>query len=216
MMHKDTAYLCIDASAAQPSVGILKAGRWLSLHSFRAQALESIFAGTQQCLQDAGLSLQAIRGFIHCEGPGSVLGVRLSAMAIQSWRALPHWHNTEVRTYQSLQLVKAILMQQSPAHAPFHIISEARKDAWNYLSSNAETIQVISQAALDQLTGKVYHYRQRTASHQTPATAVPFSLNRSLYADLFYRETITSLQDEPTQFAAVTKPYKKWSNTRHR
>lgn len=219
--YPDTIYLFIDASAVEPWVGILKSGQWLALHTSPHQALESIFKSADQCLKERGLALRDIQGFIHCEGPGSVLGIRLSAMAIRSWQALPLWHNATVKSYQSLHLIRAILGKQYQADRrttlqPFHVISEARKDTWNCLSHDDPTIRIINHDTLHHLEGPVHHYQQRKSWHQAPATALPFTLELKDCADYFYDPTLVTATEHPMIFEAQTTDYKKWDNTRHR
>ena len=215
-MNTNTTYLFIDASAVKPWVGILKSGQWLALHVLREQALESIFTGTNQCLNETGLSLKNIQGFIHCEGPGSVLGVRLSAMAINCWRAMPAWQNAEIKTYQSLHLIRVIILDQTKSKKSFHIISEARKNMWNCLSNQEPKIQFIEQNTLHQLEGTLHHYQQRKSWHQAPQSAHPFVLDLSNCAKYLYRQDIVTHKENPTIFEAHADTYKKWDHTRHR
>lgn len=219
--YPSTTFLLIDASAVEPWVGILQSGQWLALHAAPNPALESIFASTEQCLNEAGLTLQQIQEFIHCEGPGSVLGIRLSAMAIRSWRALPQWQDAIVKTYQSLHLIRAIINTQALSEGevptpPFHIISPARKGTWNCLSSNATTIQIIDHSSLLQLEGPVHHYQQRKSWHQAPNSVHPFTLDLSTCAHYFYQPEIVTRAEHPALFEAHANTYKKWGNTRHR
>lgn len=77
--------LFIDASAPQVQTGLWLGGRWLAHRSVQAAALEEIFRSVQSLLTEAKLPFSALGGFIHNEGPGSILGIRLGAMALRVW-----------------------------------------------------------------------------------------------------------------------------------
>ena len=80
--------LVLDASHPDVFVGLMQAGRWIAIEHDKAPALDSIFSLSERCLNAAELGISEVSGFIHCAGPGSMLGIRLSAMAIKTWRAL--------------------------------------------------------------------------------------------------------------------------------
>lgn len=215
-MDEQKHYLLIDASAINPVVGILHHREWLALKTIPTQALEGIFSGVENCLTDALLSLNKIEGFIHCEGPGSVLGIRLSAMAIQTWKALPEWKNAPVWGYQSLRLIRNAIRQQPASPEKFSVISEARQDTWNMLSSDSDEISTIPQEELLKHNDAFFHYQQRKSWHEAPKQAVPFELDLAPHASLFYQPDTLIARDTPQVFEAHATSYKRWSSTRHR
>ena len=76
--------LLIDAASARIQVGILGAGeppRWSSRQ-------EEAGIGIFECLDELGDEMDSVRSFAFCEGPGSILGIRTSAMALRIWNVL--------------------------------------------------------------------------------------------------------------------------------
>lgn len=77
--------LFVDASAPLVQVGVWQDGAWLAHLCVDAPALEAIFHTVRTVLAQADVPLAGIGGFIHNEGPGSILGIRLGAMALRVW-----------------------------------------------------------------------------------------------------------------------------------
>jgi tRNA threonylcarbamoyladenosine biosynthesis protein TsaB len=92
-------------------------------------------------LRQASLDLSAIRTVVFCDGPGSLLGVRLTAMALRTWMALPRAEPLRVLAYRSLELLAADLVDCGRPQ-PFAVITDARRGTWNLLrvtpAENAE------------------------------------------------------------------------------
>ena len=81
--------LVLDGSArAGVRVGVLSGGRWVGQGLSPDGALEGLFGCVEAALVDAKLSLGDIRSFALCVGPGSVLGIRIAALAVRAWSAL--------------------------------------------------------------------------------------------------------------------------------
>ena len=72
-----------------------------------------------------GVDIGAVRAFAFCEGPGSILGIRTSAMAIRMWGAM------EIRPmyrYQSLAVVAHVI-----GRPVVTVIADARRGLWHRL-----------------------------------------------------------------------------------
>ncbi len=111
--------LLIDAASARVQVGMWPAtgdARWLSSGQ---EAGLAIF----DCVEKLGVEIETLGGYVLCEGPGSILGIRTAAMAVRAWRVLaprPVW------VYRSLALVAQALGESGPA-----VIADARRDRWH-------------------------------------------------------------------------------------
>jgi tRNA threonylcarbamoyladenosine biosynthesis protein TsaB len=79
--------------------------------------------GIFSCAESLGVPLRDVRGFVFCEGPGSILGIRTAAMAIRTWCAL---EPRPVFAYRSLELVARTMPP-----GDFHVIADARRDSWH-------------------------------------------------------------------------------------
>ena len=85
MLTSNKASLVIDGSGSSVFAGLLDADKqWLTKIEHVGAPLEELFPVIQLALFESGLSLNDIGGYIYCEGPGSVLGLRLCAMAIET------------------------------------------------------------------------------------------------------------------------------------
>ena len=83
-------WLLLDASFPQCLCGVLKGdGQWIAVHKGQTGALKDLHNGIRLCLEQAGILLEDVSGFLYCEGPGSILGLRLAAMMLRTWRSIP-------------------------------------------------------------------------------------------------------------------------------
>ena len=81
--------LVLDGSArVGVRVGVLRDGRWSGEGVAAEVALEATFACAETALRHAGLTLADIRSFVVCVGPGSILGIRVAALAARAWATL--------------------------------------------------------------------------------------------------------------------------------
>lgn len=102
----------------------------------RDEAGVALFRLADELLRDAGLTIADLRTVVFCEGPGSLLGIRLAAIAVRTWLALPRpavVPPLRVLAYRSLVLVAADALMQGEA-LPFHVIADARRATWNVLT----------------------------------------------------------------------------------
>lgn len=119
LLRDHAPLLLIDAASCSVQVGVFAAdssSRWAKQE---AEAGVGIF----RCIEKLGINLADIRGFVFCEGPGSTLGIRISAMAIRTWQTLAP---RPAFAYGSLALL---------AHAigriDITVIADARRNSWH-------------------------------------------------------------------------------------
>lgn len=113
--------LLIDAASKRVQVGWISGAiadaRWQSSED---EAGVAVF----QCIEKLGVRLEDATAFVFCDGPGSILGIRTSAMAVRTWCML---QPRPVFAYSSLAVV---------AHArgrdDVGVIVDARRDAWHH------------------------------------------------------------------------------------
>lgn len=142
-----TAYpplLLIDASSTRVQVGVLGpsgAAHW-------ASAEEEAGTGVFRCLDQLGVDPDQPAAFAFCEGPGSLLGIRTTAMAIRTWLAL---RERPVFAYQSLAVIARAL-----AKPGLCVISDARRNAWHCISvDDIGGLQRLRRTPTDSLTGRL-------------------------------------------------------------
>jgi tRNA threonylcarbamoyladenosine biosynthesis protein TsaB len=112
--------LVIDAASARVQVGLLEAEGRSQWRAQEDEAGVAVFTGVEQL----GVDLARVGGFVFCEGPGSVLGVRTVAMALRTWGVLAP---RPMFAYVSLAVVAHALGRNEVA-----VIADARRDAWHH------------------------------------------------------------------------------------
>jgi tRNA threonylcarbamoyladenosine biosynthesis protein TsaB len=118
--------LVLDAASSRVQVGWLKgpddAGVW---QHHDGEAGDSLFRG----LESLGCDVLEAGCFLFCAGPGSLLGIRTTAVLLRTWTTLKP---RPCFSYQSLELVA-----RGP-HAPgMAVIADARRDMWHVVARDA-------------------------------------------------------------------------------
>lgn len=233
--------LFIDASAPQVQTGLWQDGCWLAHRCSDAPALEEIFRSVSELLRVAGLPFAAIGGFIHNEGPGSILGIRLGAMALRVWvegaqakaagtaSPLPVW------AVRSLPLVAAKVVlcaekagteAQRPA-AGIGVFSEFRQGLWNWFTLCAddafgEGIDVIETDELAQRIealqpdGICRHLRHRKSWESPPVVVPEADANLRDCPEIFYTPGLLRCVSAPEALLTRAPEFKRASGERHR
>ena len=111
----------LDAAAAQVQVGLIEPSGEARWATPPGESGVAVF----QALEELGVKPSKVLGWIYCEGPGSILGIRTVAMALRSWTLL---HPVPVHRYASLAVVAHAL--GDPAAG---IIADARRETWHHL-----------------------------------------------------------------------------------
>ena len=193
--------LLIDAASARIQVGFFEtAGGTARWQTADAEAGIGVF----QCIEALGVELDAVRGFAFCEGPGSVLGIRTTAVALRTWHVLKA---RPMFAYQSLGVVAHALGRPGVG-----VIADARRDAWHHFTLGG----ALRRVPAAELAGELVmpsHFR-----HWAPlppgVMTTPYSLAELLPqvadADLF-RAT-----DGPDAFLHEEPSYVTWTPQIHR
>jgi tRNA threonylcarbamoyladenosine biosynthesis protein TsaB len=113
--------LLIDAASERIQVGLLDAAakpRW-------SARKEEAGVGVFECLDELDVEIDAVQAFAFCEGPGSILGIRTSAMALRMWNVL---RVRPVFGYFSLAIVS-----EAVGRPGVGFIADARRGMWHRL-----------------------------------------------------------------------------------
>ena len=167
--------LVIDGSGPQ-FCGSIDSGASLARlqDSARAASRKLVFYG-RSMLTSANLELDSIRNYIYCEGPGSVLGLRLCAMALETWRRL-NPNTTQLHGYNSLHLAAICSLDDWKTKGPSLLISDWKKGAWNSVEIRGGTIgdvRPITTEDVDRWDGPLYHLPARKGWQAPPEGADP-------------------------------------------
>ncbi len=197
--------LVLDAASARVQVGWLAgpddAGSW---QQHDAEAGESLFRG----LESLGRDVLHAGCFIFCEGPGSLLGIRTTAVLLRTWTTLKP---RSCFSYQSLTLVA-----RGP-HAPgLAVIADARRDSWHLVARDADgTPRPVQRVGAQDLPGMrcmPEHFRH-WAPLPTGTQRVPYDIGQLLRATAdvpLLRET-----SEPDAFLHEDPQYVTWTPRVH-
>ena len=110
--------LVLDAAGTTVQVGWLAADaapRWGSANEEAGTALFRL-------IQQLDVDVNAARSFLFCDGPGSILGIRTSAVTLRTWQVL---QPRPAFAYHSLELLAAVRGRPG-----LTIIADARKQSW--------------------------------------------------------------------------------------
>lgn len=192
--------LLIDATSAHVQVGWLaglSAAHW-------ATAQDEAGVGIFQCLQTLAVDQADAAGFIFCEGPGSVLGVRTAAMALRTWQVL---RPRPVFAYRSLSVVAAAFHQPE-----ISVIADARRDTWHVVRGESP----LRRVPTGELSGALVMPEGFRNWTQLPpgVKTVPYSLAEIL-PTVAERE-LFHLAENPDAFLHEEPSYATWTPKIHR
>jgi tRNA threonylcarbamoyladenosine biosynthesis protein TsaB len=216
-LSTDGPGLVVDGSSASVFVGLLRPdGKWLSQMNHKSAPLEGLFPAVESVLKAAGCQISEVHDFIYCEGPGSVLGLRLCAMAIQTWG---HLREPDVRyfAFNSLELTAALIESDAPEINHALLISDWKKDAWNSISLNEGRLGAITvldnQAVSNWHEGPLFYLPQRKGWQQAPENAITLE-----YSPYRLPEVMQLLKKTKRieLYTSTMNVFQKWVPQRHR
>ena len=152
MNAHDQPCLVIDGSAREGvRVGVLADGRWVAESVVAAGALEATTDLTAEVLKKAHLKFSDLKSYAVCIGPGSMLGIRVSAMAVRTWATL---YQRPIYVWESLKLLAEHALAQG-VKVPFAAINESRLKRWNLLAvKSADSFEPTVELEVDEVNAK--------------------------------------------------------------
>jgi tRNA threonylcarbamoyladenosine biosynthesis protein TsaB len=207
--------LFLDASGLTARVGLWDSGRWLAYREDRAAALEALFHNLPAALVEAGVAWPQIAGYLFVEGPGSVLGLRLAAMALRAWQvdAAAQGRSRPLFACGSLRLAAALALAGG-AQPPFAICTEARQNLFHLLEItdasqlNAAATREVQPDALPR--GVLFHLPARKAWAGAPAHAQPLPASLRDHPEILAQPGLLHPADLATPSGAPPA-YRKWA-----
>ena len=194
-------------------MGVLSGGRWVGQGLSPDGALEGLFGCVEVALAEAKLQLSDIRSFALCVGPGSVLGIRIAALAVRSWSAL---EPRPIFVWESLAGIARSALTAGEK-GPFLVAVESRLKRWHALEVSADgSLGVPFEAEAAQLNSsghRVLASSEAAASVLTSHVAVshPWSALPTFFAQSgFLREELRP------DALNVANDFATWSGERHR
>lgn len=212
--------LVIDGSSTCFFAGALgDDGSWLASRTANEPALESLFKTVDAVLAEACIGLEQIQAYIYCEGPGSVLGLRLCSMAIETWRQLEP-NPPKVYAYKSLKLTAATLLNAQQTSETALLVSDWKKDSWNSIKICGQAIDAeVSPISSEELTdwqGPLYHLPARKGWQKPPEGAIKLSYEPEHLAKLLNTPGLIRETERVELYQSGINTFQKWAPERHR
>jgi len=206
--------LVLDGSARHGvSVGVLQGGRWTAEAHSDEGALEATFACAEKAMALSGLKFADMRSFAVCVGPGSMLGIRVTAMAVRTWGAL---QPCEVWVWEPLVALAAVVRLRGEASA-FSVISESRLKRWHVVSVDTAGLpSPARECEVEQVTALAG--RIVTTAVQAPQVLPVAQVVPAAWPDLpkvFAQGGVLRLEPKPEALNAAAD-FATWSGDRHR
>ena len=154
--------LVMDASVPLVQVGLLSCGEWVSFYKTGGEVpLKGLYGGVQRCLEESGKSLKDVDEMVYCRGPGSMLGIRLVAMGIRTWRALPEMKDVVTSAYDSLAMGEELMRLNGECGKDGAVIMESRRGYWFCKKYGENGIEEMSKESVMRLEGEVLRLGHR-------------------------------------------------------
>jgi tRNA threonylcarbamoyladenosine biosynthesis protein TsaB len=164
-------------------------------------------------LAESKLKLGDIRSFALCVGPGSVLGIRIAALAVRSWCAL---EPRPIFVWESLAgIARSALV--AGEKGPFLVAVESRLKRWHALEVAADgSLGVPFEAEAAQLNSS--GHRVLAASEAAPSVltahvAVPHPWSS---LPIFFAQPSFLREESRPDALNVANDFATWSGERHR
>ena len=215
MTALDGPTLVLDASGPGLFCGWAEGGGWRAALTSEAPPLESLASAVERCLRTADRALSDVRLLAGCEGPGSILGLRLTAMMANAWSALPAFAGLRLLAYRSLPAAAAALAPTGQLPSPCWLLSPSRQGTWNRLQWPEGTLDVIPDDALRAADVPLRQLPARKGWQQ-PETDCPVLVPDFAASPAW----LTGDLCRPVAQLEVLTPgapeYREWTPTRHR
>ena len=212
----NTPALVIDGSGSTVFVGVLGQDQcWLAISQQDGAPLESLFPAVETTLKAAQLSLAEICSFIYCEGPGSVLGLRLCAMAIETWSRL-NPTSAHYFAYNSLQLSASLICLDTPSSTDALLVSDWKKGTWNAVKINGGapgSTDVVDDKIIANWAGQLFHLPQRKGWQKPPPNATTLTYCPQRLPEVLH---LLSPCDSVELYSSGINVFQKWTPERHR
>ena len=194
-------------------MGVLSGGRWVGQGLSPDGALEGLFGCVEVALAEAKLKLSDIRSFALCVGPGSVLGIRIAALAVRSWSAL---EPRPIFVWESLAgIARSALV--AGEKGPFLVAVESRLKRWHALEVSIDgSLGVPFEAEAAQLNSsghRVLASSEAAAGVLTSHVAVPHSWSA---LPTFFAQSGFLREESRPDALNVANDFATWSGERHR
>jgi tRNA threonylcarbamoyladenosine biosynthesis protein TsaB len=205
--------LLLDASTPFFHAGVIEGGKWLSFERCQGDAVTLLPAMAERALHNGGVDLADIKSLLHCEGPGSLLGLRLCAMMMETWRVLPETAGAKLFSYRSLSVAAAVLSITIKEN--FVVTTQFRKGSYCVFASDGTDRGVCEESELPAQGGNLYVIPQKNQK-TLPSCSKCFEYDIApLPTIIAAKPMILAATSKATAFSPHLSEYKLWDGRRH-
>lgn len=216
--------IVLDASCPTTQVALFRDGMLDQIGQKATPAMQSLLQLVAETTHTSGIKLSDIKQFGYCAGPGSILGIRLSIMAIKTWATLYAIPKERIFSFYSLAVAAAehVRSCEPTNETPFVICSEWKKNHWNALSghtdqwSGNDKIEVWNTEQLNGFKGDKRLLRQRKIWSTSGSDLKKTAYSLATLEDRNIRDKLLRPVDQWEVYTPDDKQYATWSGERHK
>jgi tRNA threonylcarbamoyladenosine biosynthesis protein TsaB len=148
LLARHPALLLADTCSTRVEVALWRGGELgpVAVAAIDAEATSGLPEAVERVLAAAAINVRSLDAVAFCSGPGSVLGIRLAAATLRTWRAIKP--GLALYGYASLPLL-------ATAHPGVTIIADARRETWHAVRArSAATLERVPSADLGALAAE--------------------------------------------------------------
>jgi tRNA threonylcarbamoyladenosine biosynthesis protein TsaB len=218
LLERHRSILLIDSASARIQVALFHSGAATIWESAQEEAGTAVFSLTEKVFARAGtpsapLGVSDVGAFVFCHGPGSVLGIRTTAVAVRTWCALKP---RPCYAYTSLA-VTAHLLASAENLRNFSVIADARRETWHRIRVETDgalsSLERTPASALDGTLILPENFRHWSAL-PTGVRSVPYDLVSQF--SLLSETPLFTDAPEPDAFLHEEPSYQTWTPKIHR
>jgi hypothetical protein len=204
--------LAVDASSTRIQVGIPGAMDWVHLETVELPALEGLFQAISRLVDKTGINLGEVDELFFCEGPGSTLGLRITAAFAKTllWEGRG---KISLYSYNALDLASQMI-----GRPPLHLQAPFRK-GWRFVRTQMDG-SAIGSKNLHESKEALSLFPE---SHHLPdprsigeaidsAKIIDYDLDRT--KGLKDLRAVAEPADTPVVYSPVPPTFKKWEPAR--
>jgi tRNA A37 threonylcarbamoyladenosine modification protein TsaB len=211
-------WLLIDAAGPTSVAGLIEQDQWIVMEKTDKGFLEWLEPAIKSVLSKSSSQLPDLSGIIYASGPGSTLGLRLSALFCRTLLGLPELNHWSCWQYQNLEL--AILAhRKNENELTESMVAPWRRDRCHCVSVQATGPTQFAhkgihpdEVAENRIPGVVLGRKPPSASNELDWLPYPLEEIPALLSAC--PELLTPVTF-PTPYTAETPDFVRWNPKRH-
>ena len=215
---KEKPWLVMDAAGPSSYVGISENGHWKALYPTEGPSMENLHELVRRALREMSLSLEELEGVQYAEGPGSTLGLRLSAMFLQILLQTPRLSHWSCCSYNNLEVAAVAQMDETRA-ASFSLFAPWKKGHYHrarvdQLATPEIGLDTCDETALHEVDPLFVRLGLRNAAIPKGAREIAYPIERVPELLFVHRDRLHSVSSL-NPYSPVPVAFARWEGKRH-